>query len=192
MNIHVTEHAVDRYRERVRPDLSRAGAEYVLRDVLKSSKPLKQRTKHGQLQYVMADGNRLIVKETPDGLVLVTIYTSAATPEVPECEGTSADLSLSDQVRRLTAENAKLRAALEGAEASAPGSKPSTRVQREPAARNQQVAAVNFQLVVANSTFRAVLEQRCNPPDLVRLLDTYRAILSEICAAPVALPPDTE
>lgn len=199
MSVRITEHAVDRYRERVRPDLSYFGAEALLRDAVKSSKPMKQRTKHGQLQYLMADGNRLIVKETEYGLMLVTIYTVKQEVEEPSGEqepapapDTPSPLYLADQVRLLTAENARLAAALKQA-AGAPKTATTIAALRcDLDYRQQQMAMLATRVAAANAQLQAVLTTAGSPPELANVMRAYQSILEEIFSTTVAPSNSTE
>lgn len=199
MSVRITEHAVDRYRERVRPDLSYFGAESLLRDAVKSSKPMKQRTKHGQLQYLMADGCRLIVKETEYGLMLVTIYTVKQEVDEPSTEQAPAStpdspspLYLADQVRRLTTENVRLAAALKQA-AGAPKTAITIAALRcDLDYRQQQMAMLATRVAAANAQLQDVSTAVGSSPELVNVMRAYQSILEEICSTAVAPSNSTE
>ena len=74
--MNVTTHAIERYQQRIRPDLTLKEAESLLKaNALKATR-IKGNTKYGQLRYDGGDCT-LIVKETADaGLMVVSIYPS--------------------------------------------------------------------------------------------------------------------
>ena len=74
--MNVTTHAIERYQQRIRPDLTLEQAESLLKvNALKATR-IKGNTKYGQLRYAAGDCT-LIVKETADaGLMVVSIYPS--------------------------------------------------------------------------------------------------------------------
>lgn len=75
--IALSQHAVDRYHERICPDLSRDEAVARLRDVTARARKMRDRTRYGQLRYQGPDCV-LIVKATEDrGLMVVTVYPDA-------------------------------------------------------------------------------------------------------------------
>lgn len=75
--IALSQHAVDRYHERICPDLSRDEAAARLRDVTARARKMRDRTRYGQLRYQGPDCV-LIVKATEDrGLLVVTVYPDA-------------------------------------------------------------------------------------------------------------------
>lgn len=72
--IEVTEHAAERYVQRVRPGLAIAAALSYLRTVAATARRVPGRTRRGELRYEV-DDCFLIVKQTKDaGLVAVTVY----------------------------------------------------------------------------------------------------------------------
>jgi len=78
--ISLTNHAIERYRDRICPTLNLAQAQERLTDALRTAQRLSGRTKYGQLRYALP-GCHLIVKETRDsGLLAVTCYPKNATP----------------------------------------------------------------------------------------------------------------
>lgn len=72
--MNLTTHAVERYQQRIRPDLTLTEAESLLKANILKAKRIKGNTKYGQLRYDAGDCT-LIVKETADaGLMVVNIY----------------------------------------------------------------------------------------------------------------------
>ena len=74
MKIGLTQHVVDRFHQRICPELTRVQAETRLREELLNATRIRERTKYGQLQYELPSKSLLIVKETGGDLVAVTIY----------------------------------------------------------------------------------------------------------------------
>lgn len=74
--MNVTTHAIERYQQRIRPDLTLKEAESLLKAHALKATRIKGNTKYGQLRYDGGDCT-LIVKETADaGLMVVSIYPS--------------------------------------------------------------------------------------------------------------------
>lgn len=85
--IHLTQHAIDRYHQRICPEVDPAEAEARLRDVTDRARKMRERTRYGQIRY-QADDCILVVKATEDrGLMVVTVYP----PPVYRGEPTSAE-----------------------------------------------------------------------------------------------------
>lgn len=74
--MNLTTHAIERYQQRIRPDLTLKEAETLLKANTLKAKRIKGNTKYGQLRYDGGDCT-LVVKETADaGLMVVSIYPS--------------------------------------------------------------------------------------------------------------------
>jgi len=74
--MNVTTHAIERYQQRIQPDLTLKEAESILKANVLKAKRISGNTKYGQLRYDGGDCT-LIVKETADaGLMVVSIYPS--------------------------------------------------------------------------------------------------------------------
>ena len=87
----LTQHAVERFRERWAAGLSYQHALRELRLLSRSARRLRERTAAGDLQFEASDGSGIIfvVKREPgfgDGLVCATVLPEpeAADPAVPE------------------------------------------------------------------------------------------------------------
>lgn len=72
--MNLTTHAIERYQQRIRPDLSLEQAEESLKGIVGNAKRIRGNTKTGALRYDAAEC-MLIVKQTKDaGLMVVSIY----------------------------------------------------------------------------------------------------------------------
>jgi hypothetical protein len=151
------------------------------------------------LQYLMADGNRLVVKETEYGLMLVTIYTVKQEVEEPSTEQAPAPapdspspLYLADQVRLLTVENTRLTAALKQATGAPKTATTIAALRCDLDYRQQQMAMLATRVAAANAQLQAVFTTAGSPPELANVVRAYHSILEEICSTAVAPSSNTE
>jgi len=107
----VTPHAVDRFRERHRPDLDHAAAENLLRSIAQQAKRAKTTTLNGQVRLV-SDDIVIVAKYDRGDEVLVTVLPK---PSAPVTDADFAELA-----REHEEELARMRKAIADEEARNP------------------------------------------------------------------------